>query len=74
MNEGIVRQSLVYKKLIVWLWEQQKYLSYLCFNAMSFILVRHTGSTGAEMSTLTLGRNDKAANSGRFLGGGKEKR
>ena len=39
---------------------------------MSFI--RHIGTAEAEMSKLTLRRNDKAANSGRFFGGGKKKK
>ena len=41
---------------------------------MSFILIRHIGIAEAEMSKLTLRRNDKAANSGRFFGGGKKKK
>lgn len=41
---------------------------------MSFILIRHIGTTEAEMNKLTLRMNDKAANSGRFFGGRKEKK
>lgn len=41
---------------------------------MSFILIRHIGTTEAEINKLTLRRNDKAANSGRCFGGRKGKK
>ena len=41
---------------------------------MTFILIRHIGIAEAEMSKLTLRRNDKAANSRRFFGRGKKKK
>ena len=72
MHEGIMRQSLVYKKLIVI--GATEIPHYLCFNGMTFILIRHIGIAEAEMSKLTLRRNDKAANSRRFFGRGKKKK